>query len=122
MSCYNFGWEKGFGFQPVVLTVDDDPLVLSAIESDLKSAFADRYRVLNAASGAAGLQLVGNLAARATPIALIIADLRMPQMTGTGFLSAALARTLPPSESCSPPMPIPMSPSRPSMTSTSTSI
>jgi thioredoxin reductase (NADPH) len=41
--------------KPVMLTVDDDPEVLRAIERDLRQRYADRYRVLRADSGKAAL-------------------------------------------------------------------
>ena len=44
--------------KPVLLTVDDDPAVLRAVERDLRKRYADRYRVLRAESGAAALDLV----------------------------------------------------------------
>jgi hypothetical protein len=42
---------------PVVIAVDDDPDVLKSIERDLRWRYADRYRVLSANSGAAGLAI-----------------------------------------------------------------
>ena len=41
--------------RPVLLTVDDDPEVLRAIERDLRRKYANDFRVLRADSGAAGL-------------------------------------------------------------------
>src|SRR5436853_270285 len=41
--------------KPVLLTVDDDPEVLRAIERDLRSRYADRYRVMRPNSGSAVL-------------------------------------------------------------------
>ena len=40
--------------KPVLLTVDDDPEVLNAIERDLRHHFRADYRVVKASSGAAG--------------------------------------------------------------------
>jgi thioredoxin reductase (NADPH) len=75
--------------KPVLLTVDDDPEVLRAIERDLRSRYADRYRVMRANSGSAGLATLRELKARNNPVALLLADQRMPQMDGVGFLSEA---------------------------------
>jgi thioredoxin reductase (NADPH) len=72
--------------KPVILTVDDDPAVLGAIERDLRRHYRADYRVLKAASGTAGLQAARELAARNTPIALFLVDQRMPGMTGTELL------------------------------------
>jgi thioredoxin reductase (NADPH) len=76
--------------KPVLLTVDDDPEVLRAIERDLRHQYADRYRVLRADSGDAALQTLRQLKTRNDPVALLLADQRMPQMDGVGFLSEAL--------------------------------
>ena len=75
--------------KPVLLTVDDDPEVLRAIERDLRSRYADRYRVMRANSGNAGLTTLRELKARNNPVALLLADQRMPQMDGVHFLSKA---------------------------------
>ena len=76
--------------KPVLLTVDDDPDVLRAIERDLRSRYSDRYRVMRAASGNAALGTLRELKARNNPVALLLADQRMPQMDGVGFLSEAM--------------------------------
>jgi thioredoxin reductase (NADPH) len=76
--------------KPVLLTVDDDPEVLRAIERDLRSHYSDRYRVMRANSGSAALVTLRELKARNNPVALLLADQRMPQMDGVGFLSEAM--------------------------------
>jgi len=76
--------------KPVLLTVDDDPEVLRAIERDLRSRYADRYRVMRASSGSAGLATLKELKARNNPVALLLADQRMPQMDGVNFLAEAM--------------------------------
>ena len=76
--------------KPVLLTVDDDPEVLRAIERDLRSRYADRYRVMRASSGSAGLATLRELKARNNPVALLLADQRMPQMDGVSFLAEAM--------------------------------
>ena len=77
--------------KPVLLTVDDDPEVLRAIERDLRSRYADRYRVMRANSGSTAITTLRELKARNNPVALLLADQRMPQMDGVGFLSEAMA-------------------------------
>lgn len=77
--------------KPVLLTVDDDPEVLRAIERDLRHQYADRYRVLRADSGQAALETLRQLKIRNDPVALLLADQRMPQLDGVGFLSEATA-------------------------------
>ena len=41
--------------KPILLTVDDDPEVLNAIERDLRQHFRTDYRVVKASSGAQAL-------------------------------------------------------------------
>ena len=76
--------------RPVVLAVDDDPDVLRAVERDLRKQYSSRYRVLSANSGSAALDILKRLAQRSEPVALLVADHRMPHMSGIEFLSAAI--------------------------------
>jgi len=77
-----------------MLAVDDDPDVLRAVERDLRKRYSDRYRVMSADSGQSALDILNRLAQRAEPVALLVADHRMPHMTGVEFLTAAI-RQLP---------------------------
>ena len=76
--------------KPVLFTVDDDPEVLRAIERDLRGRYANRYRVMRANSGAAALATLTELKTRNHPVALLLADQRMPQMDGVHFLTEAM--------------------------------
>jgi thioredoxin reductase (NADPH) len=73
--------------KPVILAVDDDNEVLGAVERDLKQRYRQDYRVVSARSAAQAMEVVGELERRGTPIALFLADQRMPEMTGTEFLA-----------------------------------
>jgi thioredoxin reductase (NADPH) len=77
--------------RPTILTVDDDPQVSAALTRDLKRQYGAAYRVLPTASGAEALELLTTLALRADPVALIVADQRMPQMTGIELLGESRA-------------------------------
>lgn len=77
--------------RPVLLTVDDDPEVLRAVERDLKRRYVRDYRILSAPSGDAGLDLLRQLSVRGDPVALLLADQRMPGMSGVEFLEAAVS-------------------------------
>src|SRR5215471_7575528 len=76
--------------KPVLLTVDDDADVLRAIERDLRRKFAENYRILRADSGPVALDLLRKLEQRNDPVALLLADHRMPQMNGIEFLAEAV--------------------------------
>lgn len=75
--------------KPVVLTVDDDPDVLRAVERDLRSRYADRYRILRASSGPEAMDTLQRLHSRNEAVALLLADQRMPDLDGVGFLTQA---------------------------------
>ncbi len=74
---------------PVMLVVDDDPAVLSAIQRDLRSMYGHDYRIIPANSGAAAIDVLKQLLQRNEIVALCLTDQRMPQMTGTQFLVQA---------------------------------
>ena len=76
--------------KPVLLSVDDDPEVLRAVERDLRRRYAERYRVLRADSGAAALEALRGLKRRNDAVSLLLVDQRMPEMTGVEFISQAM--------------------------------
>lgn len=76
--------------KPTIFTIDDDPMVLSAIERDLRKKYGHDYRILKADSGAAAIEALKQLHQRSDPVALLIADQRMPYMSGVQFLQQAL--------------------------------
>src|SRR5215218_2245780 len=76
--------------KPVLLTVDDDAAVLRAIDRDLRRRYAENYRVVRADSGTSALDVVRQLEQRNEPVALFLADQRMPGMSGVEFLEQAM--------------------------------
>jgi thioredoxin reductase (NADPH) len=76
--------------KPVILTVDDEPDVLSAIERDLYAHFRTSYRIVKAGSGQQALKVVEELKQRGANVALFMVDERMPTMTGMEFLREAM--------------------------------
>ncbi len=76
--------------RPVLLTVDDDPQVLRAVERDLRRQYAEHYRVMRAQSGGEALDLLRQLQLRNEPVALMLVDQRMPEMSGVDFLRKAI--------------------------------
>jgi thioredoxin reductase (NADPH) len=70
--------------------VDDDPEVSRAVERDLRRKYGGGYRILRAESGPEALASLDQLKLRNEPVAMFLADQRMPQMTGVEFLSRAI--------------------------------
>jgi thioredoxin reductase (NADPH) len=77
---------------PVILSVDDEPSVGRAIARDLRRRYAERYRIVRASSGQEALEVIDELNVRGQPVALLLADHRMPGMTGVDFLEEAMDR------------------------------
>jgi thioredoxin reductase (NADPH) len=76
--------------KPVLLTIDDDPAVSQAITRTLRRQYADRYRVLRAESGPAALETLRELKLSGDEAALLLADHRMPEMTGIELLERSI--------------------------------
>jgi len=76
--------------RPVLLTVDDDRAVSRAVARDLRRKYGNDYRVVRAESGADALAVLRELTARGEMTALLLADHRMPGMTGVEFLEQAM--------------------------------
>lgn len=76
--------------KPVIMTIDDDIHVLNSIERDLRRQYGGDYRILKAGSGSEGLETIQQLKKRGSQVALLLADQRMPDLTGTEFLSQAM--------------------------------
>src|SRR6201997_4101343 len=75
--------------RPAIVAVDDEPAVLAAVARDLRRGFGERYRVMRAGSGAEGLDLLRQIRARGEQVALLVADQRMPGLSGTDYLVRA---------------------------------
>ena len=75
--------------KPIILTLDDDPHVLRAVERDLRTKYGAEYRIARADSGHAALELLAEWKRRGQVPALFLVDQRMPNMTGLEFLEKA---------------------------------
>ncbi|MGH2913132.1 MAG: FAD-dependent oxidoreductase [Solirubrobacteraceae bacterium] len=80
--------------RPAILAVDDEPAVLAAVARDLRRGFGERFRILRADSGQGALEVLRQLRTRGDRVAMLIADQRMPGMSGTEYL--VQARTIVP--------------------------
>jgi len=76
--------------KPILLSVDDDPDVLRAIERDLRSQYGADYRVIGSDSPEQALELLKELKARSDSVALLLADQRMPRISGVEFLQQGM--------------------------------
>ena len=74
---------------PILLTVDDDPEVSRSLARDLRQQYGEDYRIRRAESGPAALDAVKELKLRDERVGLLLADQRMPDMTGVEFLAQA---------------------------------
>src|SRR4051794_3965063 len=77
--------------RPAIVAVDDEPAVLAAVARDLRREFGERFRILRATSGAEALDLLKQIRARGEQVALLVADQRMPGLSGTDYLVQARA-------------------------------
>jgi thioredoxin reductase (NADPH) len=75
--------------KPVIVSVDDDPSVLSSIERDLRARYGGEYRILPINQGKAALDYLQKMELRGETVALFLVDQRMPEMSGTEFLEEA---------------------------------
>lgn len=76
--------------KPIILAVDDEQVVLNAIETDLRNQYHQHYRIMKSYSGKEALELIVELKQRNDQIALFLVDQRMPEMEGVAFLSEAM--------------------------------
>jgi thioredoxin reductase (NADPH) len=75
--------------RPAIVVVDDEPVVLAAVARDLRKGFGEHYRIVRVASGEEGLDVLRELVKRGEQVALLLADQRMPGLSGTEYLVRA---------------------------------
>ncbi len=76
--------------RPLILTVDDDPSVSRAVARDLRRQYGEGYRIVRAESGADALEVLREVKLRGGRVAVLLADYRMPEMSGIEFLEQAM--------------------------------
>ena len=76
--------------KPVLLTVDDDPGVSRAVARDLRKRYGQDYRIVRAESGPQALEALREIKLRGDLVAMLLADYRMPEMSGLEFLEQAM--------------------------------
>lgn len=75
--------------KPVIICVDDEPVVLRSLEIELSNSFGEAYFLEFAQDGEEALEIIDELVAEGTNITVIIADYAMPRMKGDRLLSLA---------------------------------
>src|SRR5260370_2660364 len=73
-----------------ILTVDDDPAVSRAVARDLRRRYGDQYRIVRAESAASALAAWRAMKLSGALVAAILADYRMPEVSGIEFLERAM--------------------------------
>lgn len=73
--------------RPVILCVDDEPLILEALKTELRNRFAGRFAYETALDGHEALDLIAELATEGVTVVLVVSDWMMPGLKGDEFLS-----------------------------------
>jgi len=77
---------------PCIVVVDADPRVATGLIQELQDGFGRGYQFLATLSARSGLCILERLGAVGEPVALVIAGLQLPDMTGPEFLGRARNR------------------------------
>src|SRR5258707_7189821 len=75
--------------KPAIVIVDAFPQVLYKLENDLKQKYSDHFRIIEADSGQQALNQLKQMSLHNEPVALLLVDERMPEMSGSEFLKEA---------------------------------
>ena len=81
--------------RPAILTVDDDPSVSRAVARDLRRQYGEGYRIVRAESAPQALDALREIKLRGEQVAVLLADYRMPGMSGIE-LAKRLRKHFPP--------------------------
>jgi len=76
---------------PVLFVIDDDTGVMTALRDDLSRRFGEDFRVIGETAAASGLAVLRGLADGHEPVALLIVDHGLSEMSGVDFLARAHA-------------------------------
>jgi thioredoxin reductase (NADPH) len=76
--------------RPILLTVDDDPSVSRAVARDLRRRYSESHRIVRASSAAEAMEVLRETKLRGGQVAVLLADYRMPEVSGIEFLEQAM--------------------------------
>ncbi len=74
---------------PVLFIVSQEQSLLKVLQRDIHRRFGNDCRILSENAPTAGLAVLETLSSQARPVAVIMADQRMPEMSGIDFLVRA---------------------------------
>ncbi len=74
--------------KPVIICIDDEPIILNAMRSELRDAFGNDYLVEICESGREALTLIDELIKEKVEIPLVIVDYLLPDTQGNELLLA----------------------------------
>lgn len=72
--------------RPIVLCVDDEPIILAGLQAELKAGLGDGYDIELARSAGEGLEILDELIELGREVPVIISDQVMMGMQGDKFL------------------------------------
>src|SRR5689334_27616 len=76
--------------RPVLITVDDDVSVSRSVARDLRRRYGEHYRIVRAVDPQQALDALREVKLRGDAVAAILADYRMPGLSGIEFLEQAM--------------------------------
>lgn len=76
--------------RPVILAADDDAGVLRAVHGDLHGRYGRQYRIVTAPGGGEAIAALRELKLRGDPVAVVVSDQRMPEVSGNEVIATAL--------------------------------
>lgn len=79
--------------RPAILLVDDEPEVVRAVERDMRQRYSSQYRVMAVTNGTEAQSAIDRLTVRGDHVAMVVADQRMPVLSGTQLLETVAQRS-----------------------------
>ncbi len=73
--------------KPVLVVVDDEDTTLQALTRELESRYGAHYQVVSSSSAEMALARLAELKAAGADVPLVLADQRLPGMSGTQLLA-----------------------------------
>lgn len=78
--------------KPVILCVDDEPIILETLKRELRNRFDRKFTYETALGGQEALELIEELVTEGVLVVLILSDWLMPGLCGDEFLALVHSR------------------------------